>query len=99
MYVLVEVGILLLAFKEKTKDIRKGTGIKQKKKKLENVKKIFSYLWITIPLILLLILYLFLMDAYNKEAVKSMSGLMESTLFRFDFSKYVKRDFESNTRI
>ncbi|MBN2439739.1 MAG: transglutaminase domain-containing protein [Spirochaetales bacterium] len=90
VYVLIEITILLLTFRRKNRNILKVPKNKNKAVKQDNTRQIFSYLWIIVPLILLLIFYLFLMEAYNKESTKSRGGLMESTLFRFDFSKYLK---------
>ncbi|MBN2531271.1 MAG: transglutaminase domain-containing protein [Spirochaetales bacterium] len=87
LYVLAEIFILLLASREKTRLI-------QKKRKGENVKRILSYLWIIVPLFFLLLLYFFLLDRYNKDSAKARGGLMESTMFRFDLSRYIKLQSE-----
>lgn len=87
LYVFVEIMILLLTSRKKMKHL-------QKEKKGQNAKKILSYIWIVLPLLLLLVLYLFLLNRYNKDSAKARGGLMESTMFRFDFSKYIKLQSE-----
>ena len=47
-----------------------------------------SFLWVLIPL--LLIVLLFVLGRYNQGAVRLGGGLMKPTLFRFDFSQYIK---------
>jgi transglutaminase-like putative cysteine protease len=47
-------------------------------------------LLILVLLLLLSVLSVFLMSRYYEQAKKSGGGLMEPTLFRFDFSRYIK---------
>jgi len=47
-----------------------------------------SFLWVLIPL--LLIVLLLVLGRYNQGAVRLGGGLMKPTLFRFDFSQYIK---------
>jgi len=47
-----------------------------------------SFLWVLIPL--LLIVLLFVLGRYNQGAVRLGGGLMKPTLFRFDFSQFIK---------
>ena len=51
-----------------------------------------SFLWVLLPL--LVILLFFLLGRYNQGAVRLGGGLMKPTLFRFDFSQYVKLESE-----
>ncbi len=47
-----------------------------------------SFLWVLIPLILIVLL--FVLGRYNQGAVRLGGGLMKPTLFRFDFSQFIK---------
>jgi transglutaminase-like putative cysteine protease len=47
-----------------------------------------SFLWVLIPL--LLIVLLFVLGRYSQGAVRLGGGLMKPTLFRFDFSQFIK---------
>jgi hypothetical protein len=47
-----------------------------------------SFLWVLIPL--LLIVLLFVLGRYNQGAVRLGGGLMKPTLFRFDFSQFIR---------
>ena len=53
-----------------------------------------AYLLLVVPLLLIFLLYSLLMEKYNRESIKNRGGLMESTLFRFDFSRYIKLESE-----
>jgi transglutaminase-like putative cysteine protease len=90
LFVLIEVSILILSRNSRLGN--ESAGGQQEKKK--DYKLLLSYLWVVIPLILLLVFYFILMDMYNKASTKARGGLMESTLFRFDFSKYIKLESE-----
>jgi transglutaminase-like putative cysteine protease len=47
-----------------------------------------SFLWVLIPLFLIVLL--FVLGRYNQGAVRLGGGLMKPTLFRFDFSQFIK---------
>jgi transglutaminase-like putative cysteine protease len=57
-----------------------------------SLKSVASFLWVLLPLILLLLL--FVLGRYNQGAVRLGGGLMKPTLFRFDFSQYIKLESE-----
>lgn len=59
------------------------------KGRLRNLR---SYVWVIVPLVLILIFFLF--GKYSEGAVKTGGGLMKPTLFRFDFSNYIKLESE-----
>ncbi|MBN1699029.1 MAG: transglutaminase domain-containing protein [Spirochaetales bacterium] len=88
-FILVEIAVLVLS--QLDDNHRASSGAKKGKNRLPVV---FSYFWVLIPLFLLLLFYLFLLNRYNEESTRNKGGLMESTLFRFDFSKYVKLQSE-----
>jgi transglutaminase-like putative cysteine protease len=52
------------------------------------VRSAASFLWVLLPL--LLVVLLFVLGRYNQGAVRSGGGLMKPTLFRFDFSQFIK---------
>jgi transglutaminase-like putative cysteine protease len=52
------------------------------------VRPAAPFLWVLIPLLLLV--FFFVLGRYNQAAVRSGGGLMKPTLFRFDFSQFVK---------
>ncbi|UCF95813.1 MAG: transglutaminase domain-containing protein [Spirochaetaceae bacterium] len=56
------------------------------------VRSVASFLWVLVPL--LLVVLLFVLGRYNQGAVRLGSGLMKPTLFRFDFSQYIKLESE-----
>ncbi len=56
------------------------------------LKSVASFLWVLLPLLLLLLL--FVLGRYNQGAVRLGGGLMKPTLFRFDFSQYIKLESE-----
>lgn len=56
------------------------------------LKSVVSFLWVLLPLLLLLLL--FVLGRYNQGAVRLGGGLMKPTLFRFDFSQYIKLESE-----
>ena len=55
-------------------------------------KPLLSYAWILVPLVLILLFFVF--SKYSEGAVKTGGGLMKPTLFRFDFSNYIKLESE-----
>ena len=52
------------------------------------VRSTASFLWVLLPVLLLVLL--FVLGRYNQGAVRSGGGLMKPTLFRFDFSQFIK---------
>ncbi|MCD6122012.1 MAG: transglutaminase domain-containing protein [Spirochaetales bacterium] len=56
------------------------------------LRNLLSYVWVIVPLFLILIFFLF--ARYSEGAVKTGGGLMKPTLFRFDFSNYIKLESE-----
>jgi len=56
------------------------------------LRSVASFLWVLLPLFLLLLL--FILGRYNQGAVRLGGGLMKPTLFRFDFSQYIKLESE-----
>jgi len=58
----------------------------------ETLRSVASFLWLFLPLLLLLLL--FVLGRYNQGAVRLGGGLMKPTLFRFDFSQYIKLESE-----
>ena len=56
---------------------------------------VMGFAWIVVPL--LLVFLFFLLSRYGEGAVKAGGGLMKPTLFRFDFSPYVKLESEIRT--
>ncbi|MBN2553143.1 MAG: hypothetical protein JXB06_10255 [Spirochaetales bacterium] len=56
------------------------------------VRSAASFFWVFIPLLLLVLL--FVLGRYNQGMVRQGSGLMKPTLFRFDFSQYVRLESE-----
>ncbi|MBA7606053.1 hypothetical protein ES703_13191 [subsurface metagenome] len=51
-------------------------------------RSFLSFMWLLIPL--LVILLFFLLGRFNEGAVRLGGGLMKPTLFRFDFSQFIK---------
>jgi len=51
-----------------------------------------SFAWLAVPVLLLLLL--FVLGRFNEGAVRLGGGLMKPTLFRFDFSEYVRLQSE-----
>jgi transglutaminase-like putative cysteine protease len=90
LFILAEVAVLILGWSMKKKE-EAGIDTREHPKKK---RFLLSYLWVIIPLVLLLVFYLVLMNLYNNASSKSRGGLMESTLLRFDFSKYIKLESE-----
>jgi transglutaminase-like putative cysteine protease len=58
----------------------------------ESLRSVASFLWLLLPLLLLLLLLV--LGRYNQGAVRLGGGLMKPTLFRFDFSQYIKLESE-----
>ena len=56
------------------------------------LRSVASFVWVLLPLLLLLLL--FVLGRYNQGAVRLGGGLMKPTLFRFDFSQYIKLESE-----
>lgn len=56
------------------------------------LRSVVSFVWVFLPLLLLLLL--FILGQYNQGAVRLGGGLMKPTLFRFDFSQYIKLESE-----
>ena len=56
------------------------------------LRSVASFLWVLLPLLLLLLL--FILGRYNQGAVRLGGGLMKPTLFRFDFSQYIRLESE-----
>ena len=52
------------------------------------LRSVASFVWVLLPLLFLLLL--FVLGRYNQGAVRLGGGLMKPTLFRFDFSQYIK---------
>jgi len=52
------------------------------------LKSFLSFAWLLIPL--LLILLFFILGRYSEGAVRAGGGLMKPTLFRFDFSQFIR---------
>jgi protein-glutamine gamma-glutamyltransferase len=55
-------------------------------------RSLLSFSWMVLPL--LLVLLSFVLGAYRERAVQAGGGLMKPTLFRFDFSPYVRLESE-----
>ncbi|MBN1413441.1 MAG: transglutaminase domain-containing protein [Spirochaetales bacterium] len=91
VYILFQIIVLVMGRQRHEESKKK---VHREKSGKRTVKSMLSYIWVIIPLLFLFIFYLILMDKYNQEAVKNRGGLMESTLFRFDFSKYIKLESE-----
>jgi hypothetical protein len=51
-----------------------------------------SFAWLAVPVLLLLLL--FILGRFNEGAVRLGGGLMKPTLFRFDFSQYIRLQSE-----
>lgn len=59
------------------------------------LRSVMGFAWVLVPL--LLVFLLFLLGKYGEGAVKAGGGLMRPTLFRFDFSHYVRLESEIRT--
>jgi len=59
------------------------------------LRAVMGFAWVLVPL--LLVFLLFLLGRYGEGAVKAGGGLMKPTLFRFDFSPYVRLESEIRT--
>jgi transglutaminase-like putative cysteine protease len=59
------------------------------------LRSVMGFGWVLVPL--LLVFLLFLLGRYGEGAVKAGGGLMKPTLFRFDFSPYVRLESEIRT--
>ncbi len=81
VFLLLEIVLLVLAGAH--------TGAPRRTVRL---RSFLSFVWILVPL--LLILLLFVLGRYNQGAVRLGGGLMKPTLFRFDFSQYIKLESE-----
>lgn len=84
-YIFLELAYLILSFRgfHKKDFFAKGHG-----------KKFLALAGLIPVLLLIFFVYSYFMNQYNNESTKSRGGLMESTLFRFDFSKYIKLESE-----
>ncbi len=90
LFVFAEIAVLIIGW-SRLKKSASGDGEPAYPKKRRIV---LSYVWVILPLLLLLVFYFVLMNLYNDASAKSRGGLMESTLLRFDFSKYIKLESE-----
>ncbi len=57
-----------------------------------SARSLLSFSWIVLPL--LLVFLFFLLGKYSEGAVKAGGGLMKPTLFRFDFSPFIRLESE-----
>jgi hypothetical protein len=89
LFVFAQIAVLVLAWTRKKKSETNSAMHTHDKR-----AALLSYVWIIVPLLFLLVFYFVLMNMYNNASAKSRGGLMESTLLRFDFSKYVKLESE-----
>ncbi len=80
LFVVAELFVLLLSW------AREGGGSRL------TARSLASFSWIALPL--LLVLLFLLLGAYRDAAVKAGGGLMKPTLFRFDFSPYIRLESE-----
>jgi len=80
-FLAVEVLVLLLSWRLEQGTGRKGT-----------LRALLSFAWLAAPLLLLFLL--FLLGKYSEGAVQAGGGLVKPTMFRFDFSSYVKLESE-----
>ena len=87
LFILIEAAVLLLL------PLREKTGRRIWPGSIRSSIKTFSLL-ILVVLFLLVSLAVFLMNRYSEVAKKTGGGLMEPTLFRFDFSRYIKLESE-----
>jgi transglutaminase-like putative cysteine protease len=87
LFVLAELFVLLLAWLGELR--AKGEGQKI------SLRSLLSFSWILLPL--LLIFLFFLLGKYSEGAVKAGGGLMKPTLFRFDFSPFIRLESEIKT--
>ncbi len=58
----------------------------------KEARSFLSFMWLIVPL--LFILLFFLLSRFNQGAVRLGGGLMKPTLFRFDFSEFIRLESE-----
>jgi transglutaminase-like putative cysteine protease len=58
----------------------------------QRLRSLASFLWIALPMLLLLLF--FLLGRYSQGAVRQGGGLVKPTLFRFDFSQFIRLESE-----
>ncbi len=95
VFLLFEVFVLILARKEaplKRTVNAPGPETAEDLNWKRELRSFLSFAWIVIPL--LLILLFFLLSRFNEGAVRQGGGLMKPTLFRFDFSQFIKLENE-----
>lgn len=80
-FLAAEVLVLLVSWRLEQEEGRKGT-----------LRAVLSFSWLAAPLLLLFLF--FLLGKYSEGAVQAGGGLVKPTLFRFDFSPYVKLESE-----
>ena len=69
------------------------TGVRgRRQRQASPLASVASFGWVLIPLLLLVLL--FVLGRYNQGAVRQGSGLMKPTMFRFDFSQYIRLQSE-----
>ncbi|MBN1834481.1 MAG: transglutaminase domain-containing protein [Spirochaetales bacterium] len=83
-FVLLQLLVLIL-----TRPQGEAVGVSEGRRELAALG---AFAWLTVPVLLLLLL--FLLGRFNEGAVRLGGGLMKPTLFRFDFSEYVRLQSE-----
>jgi transglutaminase-like putative cysteine protease len=84
-FVVSELFVLLLAWVGEAREKEGARG-------RLSARSLLSFSWIVLPL--LLVFLFFLLGKYSEGAVKAGGGLMKPTLFRFDFSPFIKLESE-----
>jgi transglutaminase-like putative cysteine protease len=79
-FLVLEVLLVVLA---------RGSGAVAWRRELRGA---LSFLWVIVPLLALLLL--FVLGRYSEGAVRQGGGLLKPTLFRFDFSQFIRLESE-----
>jgi transglutaminase-like putative cysteine protease len=79
IFLFVLLALLLMVMIRTTGGTEKWQG---------KLRSTVSFLWVLLPLLLLVLL--FVLGRYNQGAVRLGGGLMKPTLFRFDFSQFIR---------
>ena len=84
-FVVAELLVLLLAWLQEAREMGWQSG-------RPPARAFLSFAWIVLPLLLLSLFFVW--GRYSESAVAAGGGLMKPTLFRFDFSPFVRLESE-----
>ncbi len=93
-FLLVEIAVLVSA---RSMELSRELGLERRGpgRRAGTLRPVLSFAWVVVPLILVFLF--FLLGQYREGAVTAGGGLMKPTLFRFDFSPFVRLESEIRT--